>query len=84
MSKKIFIKSNERMTSSHGNKHNSHQKPSWFKKNKFKIKIAVVVFVTFFATIAVSLWVFLGHPPNFSYRFAHNFYVFIKVSASKK
>ena len=62
MSKKIFIKSNERMTSSHGNKHNSHQKPSWFKKNKFKIKIAVVVFVTFFATIAVSLWVFWDIP----------------------
>lgn len=41
---------------------NSDQNPSWFQKNKIKIKIAVLVFVTFFATIAVSLWTFWDIP----------------------
>ncbi|MBU0974199.1 hypothetical protein KKD03_00670 [Patescibacteria group bacterium] len=61
-SKKTFIKSNKQMSGSHNKNHSSHQKLDWFKKNKIKIKIAVLVFVTFFATIAVSLWIFLDIP----------------------
>lgn len=62
MYKKIFIKSNARMTREDNKNRNSHQNPSWFKKNKLKIKIALLVFVTFFATIAVSLWTFWDIP----------------------
>ncbi len=52
------------MIDSHNKNHNSAKdpSPSWFKKNKLKIKIAVLVFVTFFATIAVSLWTFWDIP----------------------
>lgn len=62
MTKKIFIKSNAKMTSNHDKYHNSNQVSKWFNKNKIKIKIAVLIFVTFFATAAVSLWIFWDIP----------------------
>ncbi|MCB9813370.1 MAG: hypothetical protein H6772_03110 [Pseudomonadales bacterium] len=60
MSKKIFIKSNVQMLGLFGKKSNSNIK--WFQKNKLKIKIALLIFVTFFSTVAIFLWKFWDIP----------------------
>lgn len=42
---------------------NTHRKnSSWFKKNKLKIKIGVLGFVSFFAAVAISFWTFWDIP----------------------
>jgi spore germination protein YaaH len=55
MQKKFFIKSNQRLNG-------EYKLLKWFKKNKLKVKIGLIIFVTFFATVAVSLWTFWDIP----------------------
>ncbi len=62
MNKKIFIKSNENMIHRNHKKDSSELKFEWFKKYKLKIKIGLLIFVTLFSTIAVSLWAFWDIP----------------------
>ena len=50
------------MINDHDKKLEQKSKLKWFKKNKLKVKISLLVFVTFFSTVAVSLWTFWDIP----------------------
>lgn len=60
MSKKVFLKSNKILNIDDRKKKISNN--GWFKKNKLKFKLALIIFVTFFSTIAISLWLFWDIP----------------------
>lgn len=45
-----------------GSKKDHQSKSSWFQKNKLRIKVLVLVLVTFISTVSVSLWLMWDAP----------------------